>query len=79
MNVFMLKKNPISDKVNGNLKSEILNMENRGGHWENPQAHANLGVNTVETALFVQALEVVKKPPVFQVIEYRYISNIKTK
>jgi hypothetical protein len=34
MNVFMLKKKkkPISDKVNGNLKSEILNVENGGGH-----------------------------------------------
>jgi hypothetical protein len=25
-------KNPISDEVNGNLKSAILTVENRGGH-----------------------------------------------
>jgi hypothetical protein len=31
MYVFMLKI-PISDKVNGNLKSEILTVENRGRH-----------------------------------------------
>ena len=32
MNAFMLmlKKIPISDEVNGNLKSEILTVENRG-------------------------------------------------
>jgi hypothetical protein len=33
MNVFMLKKIAISFKINGNLNSEILTMENRGGHW----------------------------------------------
>jgi hypothetical protein len=32
MNVFMQKEIPISDKVNGNLKSEILTVENQGGH-----------------------------------------------
>jgi hypothetical protein len=35
-----------------------------------------MGVNTVETALFENALVVVKKP-VLQVIEKRYLSNIK--
>jgi hypothetical protein len=34
-----------------------------------------MGVNTVETALFENALEVVEKP-VLQVNEYRYLSNI---
>jgi hypothetical protein len=37
-----------------------------------------MGVNTVETALFENALVVVKKP-VLQVIEKRYLSNIKKK
>jgi hypothetical protein len=36
MNVFMLKKIPISYQVNGNLKSEILTVENRSGHWATP-------------------------------------------
>jgi hypothetical protein len=36
MYVFMLNKIPISNKVNGNLKSEILTVENRGGHWATP-------------------------------------------
>jgi hypothetical protein len=31
MSVFMLKKIPISDEVNDNLKSEILAVGNRGG------------------------------------------------
>jgi hypothetical protein len=35
-----------------------------------------MGVNTVETALFENAL-VVEKKPVLQVIEKRYQSNIK--
>jgi hypothetical protein len=35
-----------------------------------------MGVNTVETALFKNALVVVKKP-VLKVIEKRYLSNIK--
>jgi hypothetical protein len=40
------------------------------------KAHANMGVNIVETALFEHALEVVKKP-VLQVIDKRYLRNIK--
>jgi hypothetical protein len=36
MYVFMLKKIPISDKVNDNLKSEMLTVENQGGHWATP-------------------------------------------
>jgi hypothetical protein len=37
-----------------------------------------MGVNTGETALFENALVVVKKnPPVLQVIEKKYLSNIK--
>jgi hypothetical protein len=36
-----------------------------------------MGVNTVETALFENALVVVKKPDL-QVIEKKYLGNIKT-
>jgi hypothetical protein len=36
-----------------------------------------MGMNTVENALFVQALEVVKKNPVLPVIEYSCLCNIK--
>jgi hypothetical protein len=30
------KKLPISEELNGNLKSEILTVENRGGHRTTP-------------------------------------------
>ena len=30
------KKFPISDDENSNLKSQVLTVENRGGHWATP-------------------------------------------